>query len=135
MNLDQLEQLAAAATPGPWKKDAEYVVAEVPTGRPGGEVIIQCRPTVHGLGYKPHSVIDRALIPAPEILPMRANAAFVAAADPRTILALIAVARAAPDALESLTLIDESLNGEHDICDMCVARGPLREALAALEAL
>jgi hypothetical protein len=33
-------------TPEPWKTDAYLIVAEVPSGRPGGEVIVQCTPTV-----------------------------------------------------------------------------------------
>jgi hypothetical protein len=29
----------AQHTPGPWKRDVNYIVAEIPGGRPGGEVI------------------------------------------------------------------------------------------------
>ena len=37
-------------TPEPWKTDSCYIVAEVVGGRPGGEVIAQCRRTVAGSG-------------------------------------------------------------------------------------
>ena len=40
------------ATAGKWEQDERYVVAEVPGGRPGGEVIIQAQNTVTFLkGY------------------------------------------------------------------------------------
>lgn len=63
--IAEARALAAEATPGPWTKDARYVVGEVPGGRPGGEVIIECQPTRSRLdGYT---------------LEMRkANAAFIA---------------------------------------------------------
>lgn len=47
-----LRTLSEAATPGPWKPDLMYVVGEVPGGRPGGEVIAECRPTVHRFEYQ-----------------------------------------------------------------------------------
>lgn len=37
--LEQLLEAESRLTPGPWKQDAYYLVAEVPGGRPGGEVI------------------------------------------------------------------------------------------------
>ena len=32
-------------TPEPWTQDERYIVAELPKGRPGGEVIISAQPT------------------------------------------------------------------------------------------
>lgn len=32
-------------TKEPWEQDERYIVAELPSGRPGGEVIISCQPT------------------------------------------------------------------------------------------
>jgi hypothetical protein len=58
--------LANKATPGPWTRDYNYLVAAVPSGRPGGEVIGQMSPSVH-------LVSDRQ---------QRANAALVAVMDP-----------------------------------------------------
>lgn len=50
--LERLSELEAKATKGPWTTDAHYIVAEVPTGRPGGEVIVNCSPTVGRLRDK-----------------------------------------------------------------------------------
>lgn len=36
-------------TPLPWKRESYYIVGEVPNGRPGGEVIVQCSATVSRL--------------------------------------------------------------------------------------
>ena len=44
--LDDLRALSDAATPGPWTTDLYYVVGEMPGGRPRGEVIVQCFPTL-----------------------------------------------------------------------------------------
>jgi len=49
MTREEAEQIlnrAEKATPEPWKQDGIYVTAEVPGGRPGGEVIIKNSPTV-----------------------------------------------------------------------------------------
>lgn len=61
--LAEIRARAEAATPGPWRQDVMYVDAVVPQGRPGGEVIIQCYPTVRHLNA---------------VVPVKANAAFVA---------------------------------------------------------
>src|SRR5579885_3596484 len=37
--LERLEQLANAATPGPWSSSGEYHAGKVPGGRPNGETI------------------------------------------------------------------------------------------------
>lgn len=34
------------SSPLPWKLDERYIVADMPGGRPGGEVIAQCQPTI-----------------------------------------------------------------------------------------
>lgn len=47
--VSSLRALLAESTPGPWSADAEYFVGQVADGRPGGEVIGYCRPTVTGL--------------------------------------------------------------------------------------
>ena len=56
-------------TPGPWKTDSIYVVAEVSGGRPGGEVIIRCGRTVPGAGNKQEDEANAALTAAaPDLL-------------------------------------------------------------------
>lgn len=49
--MDDLRALSDAATPGPWKTDWWYIVAEVPKGRPGGEVIVNVTMTIHPHPY------------------------------------------------------------------------------------
>lgn len=44
-SLDELRALYDKATPGPWTRDAWYIVGQVPDGRPGGEVIGAMVPT------------------------------------------------------------------------------------------
>ena len=39
MTIDELRKISDEATPKPWTTDLYYLVAEVPKGRPGGEVI------------------------------------------------------------------------------------------------
>jgi hypothetical protein len=67
----KLRTLAEAATPGPWARDYHYITAEVPSGRPGGEVIGQMTPSVVRLGT-----------------PDKANAAYVATMHPGMALAV-----------------------------------------------
>ncbi len=67
----KLRTLAEGATPGPWTRDYNYLTAEVPSGRPGGEVIGQMTPSVVSLGT-----------------PDKANAAYVATMHPGVALAL-----------------------------------------------
>jgi protein tyrosine phosphatase (PTP) superfamily phosphohydrolase (DUF442 family) len=76
-----------AATVGPWSTDAYLVVGPVAGGRPGGEVIIQCRPTRPGPGPSQGDY---------------ANARFVAAAraDVPWLLTLLARETAAEERLE-----------------------------------
>lgn len=76
IDLDDLKAKALAATSGPWTQDAHYVVGLVPDGRPGGEVIIDCRPTVDRLMSRRQMILN--------------NAAYVTAANPQAVLALIA---------------------------------------------
>lgn len=68
------EQAAAEATPGPWSQDAFYVVGQVPEGRPGGEVIVQCKPTRDGMASYPSRY--------PYGPQARANARLIAASGP-----------------------------------------------------
>lgn len=44
--LAAIGEQAEKATPGPWTQDSYLVVANVPRGRPCGEVILQCSPTI-----------------------------------------------------------------------------------------
>lgn len=48
MKLAEIRAREQAATKGEWKSDEMYIVAEVPWGRPGGEVIGQMHPTAQG---------------------------------------------------------------------------------------
>lgn len=73
---DAIRRRLETATPRPWTRDVNYVVGEIPGGRPGGEVIVQCWPTVHGHpGYPQTTQV--------------ANAEFIAHA-PADIAALLA---------------------------------------------
>ena len=78
INIAELRAIAKAATPGPWITDIgqgmAFVVAEVRTGRPGGEVIIQCRPTVSRLR---------------DVVPNAANAIYAATFNPEFCLGLL----------------------------------------------
>lgn len=71
---DELLALARKATPGEWRQDVMYVTAEIRDGRPGGEVIVEARATV-----------DRHRDRARDV----ANAAYIAAANPAAIIAMI----------------------------------------------
>jgi hypothetical protein len=62
MTINEMIELRKAATDGPWKAELYAVVGQVPKGRPGGEVIVQCRPTYSGL-----------------VTPQNENAAYIAA--------------------------------------------------------
>ncbi len=48
MDLKAIRERVEKASAGEWESDEEYIVAEVPWGRPGGEVIGQMHPTVQG---------------------------------------------------------------------------------------
>lgn len=37
--ITRLREIVEAATPGPWYADEDYIVGQVPNGRPGGETI------------------------------------------------------------------------------------------------
>lgn len=50
--IAEIQARVDAATVGPWERDAWYVVGQVKGGRPGGEVIIQCRFTNHNIDDK-----------------------------------------------------------------------------------
>lgn len=43
-------------TPEPWKQDERYIVGDIPHGRPGGEVIACCQPTIMDPGCKKYPV-------------------------------------------------------------------------------
>ena len=116
--LERAQRVCDEATAGPWATDREYVTAEVPTGRPGGEVIICCYPSVGG----PHA---RQMVPQKE---REANAAQVALS--RTLLPqLIEVALAALKFRED-DHVDTCDTGWGDPCD-CIMPD-LRTALSKL---
>lgn len=78
--IDELERLALAATPGPWAVDALQIGARFNIELPDGSEAIAMSQQLAGdrLGEK-----------------RGANAAFIAAANPQTVLALINQLRAA----------------------------------------
>lgn len=82
MNLDELERLAEAATPGPWKQEYSggHYAESVTAAKPRGGTI-----TVARIGSGPKRRAD--------------DAAHIAACSPDAILRLLAVVRAA-DAME-----------------------------------
>ena len=79
IDIDKLEQLATAATPGPWEASAYGSVH--PTGRSGSIVTALTKSGMHD-GWAQ-------------------NAPFIAAADPATVLSLIAEVRALRTKLET----------------------------------
>ena len=66
-DIPAIRKLLDGVTEGPWHTDVCYVVGQAPGGRPGGEVILRCGPTVERLR-----------------LPNEANARFIAAS--RTLI-------------------------------------------------
>lgn len=61
--------MGANHTPEPWKREGRYVVAEVPSGRPGGEVIAVFGPTCDRLrGKIPDSANAQLACAAPKLL-------------------------------------------------------------------
>lgn len=56
-------------TPGPWEADHEYIVGQVPQGRPGGEVIARADVMASRLhSVVPHMVNAKLICKAPEML-------------------------------------------------------------------
>lgn len=78
VNLHALEQLAKAATPGEWSEDGHFVVLDNPEAPP----IARCWDQGWSTGIGDDGT---------------GNAAFIAAANPQTVLALIARLRALGD--------------------------------------
>lgn len=114
IDLDELEVLACAATRGPWKR----------SDRPGGPFWhISSEYTLGGkqcLGGRQAigSIHATSKRDAPEYAAMfKANADFIAAANPAAILALVAQVRAAAHTLEYRTCCD------HPDCTTCAGRG------------
>lgn len=87
INIDELERLAKAATPGPWSQAG-------------------CRVTAKELGY------DRVADTEFDNESMAENAAFIAAANPTTVLALISQLRAVGDRAMHLERRLSDANGE-----------------------
>lgn len=77
LDLDKLEALAKAATPGPWKRHADL---------PTDVIVAPSAPSAPSVAVIDHGPSDLAQI--------EANGRFIAAANPATVLALIAQARA-----------------------------------------
>lgn len=78
--LDELERLALAATPGPWAVDALQIGARFNIELPDGSEAVAMSQQLVG---------DRLSVQR------GANADFIAAANPQTVLALISQLRAA----------------------------------------
>lgn len=76
LDLDRLEALARAATPGPWKKDSSYTIGPVSDEDDQSYGFVIPLADVYGDNRTP-------------------DAAFIAAANPAAVLALIALARRA----------------------------------------
>lgn len=106
--LSELKALAEAATPGPWS------YSSMPSG--DTEVFADCGSTIAGFAPKE----------APEDYH---NAAFIAAANPQTVLALIKTLEEAEKRLNSIFILTEK-----DPRDL-VIRGHATEALTSIEAL
>lgn len=141
MDLDKLEALAKAATPGPWTLCHHLKSVEHDKG---------CTCGYRGLIYGPDDVVPMAICQPghdaePEgqegLGPQRyereteiANAGWIAAANPKTILALIADVRALRDRdiklfyeLEGVVIDTERGHGFDEVCLNTVKR--VRDAL------
>ena len=97
--MTELEKLARAATPGKWEfrvYSRERVIVHAPTGQAFARVL--CRP--------PHTNT------ANQALQADANAAFIAAANPATILALIAERDALRAGLEPFARFSDVLSSQ-----------------------
>lgn len=130
LDLDELARLAEKATPGEWRSEVWYTTNQrnVDAGR-----LWVCNVGEPGGAYEPSIVAD---------------AAYIAAVNPATVLSLIARLRAAEADRERLretlqNLVDASDNGEWhngDDCEVenrtadCGLCGALLVARAALEA-
>jgi hypothetical protein len=90
VNLDELEKLARAATPGPWTSDV-WIETDGNGWRATGP---HHEAEAHDHGSEPGSPDEQAA---------QADARFIAACDPTTVLALLAVAKAAREIIEHLT--------------------------------
>jgi hypothetical protein len=121
MNLDDLDRLAQAATPGPWSTYGPFVMAYGQYPQDTNYVIRQ-RP-------------ERAAPDDPQAV---ADAAFIAACDPKTVRALVAVVRAQGEMLRRLEWIE---NGWSELwCPICdrdenAGHAPDCELAAVLAAL
>ena len=85
MNITELENLAQAATPGPWKfeKDGYVKSCVVP------EIVCS-----------PHSCLHETAKTKDHMRDLKGTAKFIAAANPQTILAMIELLREMADALD-----------------------------------
>lgn len=97
VDLDQLEKLALAATPGPWEREDDEVGEDhAPMCHVGQVDEYDIRIAVHQYAAYPQR---RPKIGGPKWRALAdqclANGDFIAAANPQTILALIAMVRAA----------------------------------------
>lgn len=116
MNLIELEEKARAATPGPWVNFYEG----------GGDHIVQQVSLDETEVAVLHS--SCSLSNSESFETASANASFIAAANPATVLALIEVAMAAK-------AFDEALDGAAGNLETIAAGDVMSEALAKLEAL
>jgi len=92
MNLDELEKLAKAATPGPWVWD------EISESKEKANVLY-VEPHSDGSGYGTYDLISRdSGVYGPDV----PTCEFIMAANPKTVMKLIAVARAAEKTLYPL---------------------------------
>jgi len=88
MNLESLKQLAEAATPGPWVSFYEGG---------GDHMIQQASPEELEIGYCHGSC---SLSDSPTFETASANAAFIAACNPKVVMAMLEVVRQAKEAYE-----------------------------------
>ncbi len=89
IDLEELKKLAKAATPGPWTSDEHYGCVETAETPDCCDDSDECR-VIAKLNYT-----GRCCAPVKEEF----NAAFIAAANPQTVLALLQALEAAMDGL------------------------------------
>ena len=119
-SISELRLLAEAASPGPWSDGMGAVYA-------GEETIA----TTFGIGL---ATFGNGLASG-RLLPFAANAAFIAAANPATVLSLLRVVEAARALIDDLRVVDPdgTKRGSVWVSTRPEVAEPLTDALAVFE--
>lgn len=111
--IEKLKQKALAATPGPWWQEGPLSPEE--TGTPGGLPAAVIHVEDCEDGETERTVITEYV--------SEKDAAFIAAADPETVMALIGALEVERAAVEVLAEIAERCQADSRGCEFCYVRG------------